>query len=122
MKTASDEPRDSYSTFLYKIRRSDYAFSRESITDHGRYPVHLPDSHRNIKLKRKFLKMEALRLTVGYFPVAFPPLFGIYVLLKPEAIFYGFSPNAPYVIAATLALMAVLFIVCSFGYYLLKKE
>ena len=39
--------------------------------------------------------MEALRLIVGYFLVAFPPLFGIGLLLKPELFFYKFSPNAP---------------------------
>lgn len=66
--------------------------------------------------------MKEFRLIAGHILVILPSLFGIYVLLKPEAIFYGFSPNAPYVIAATLALMAVLFMVCAFGYYLLKKE
>lgn len=66
--------------------------------------------------------MKEFRLIAGHILVILPPLFGIYVLLKPEAFFYGFSPNAPYVIAATLALAAVLFMVCAFGYYLLKKE
>lgn len=66
--------------------------------------------------------MEALRLIVGYFLVAFPPLFGIGLLLKPELFFYKFSPNAPYVIAAALVAVMVLSMACTFGYYLLKKE
>ena len=65
--------------------------------------------------------MEALRLIVGYFLVAFPPLFGI-GLLKPELFFYKFSPNAPYVIAAALVAVMVLSMARAFGYYLLKKE
>ena len=68
------------------------------------------------------MKKKEFRLIAGHILVILPPLFGIYVLLKPEAFFYGFSPNAPYVIAATLALVAVMFMVCAFGYYLLKKE
>lgn len=66
--------------------------------------------------------MEALRLIVGYFLVAFPPLLGIGLLLKPELFFYKFSPNAPYVIAAALVAVMVLSMACTFGYYLLKKE
>ena len=66
--------------------------------------------------------MEALRLIVGYFLVAFPPLSGIGLLLKPELFFYKCSPNAPYVIAAALVAVMVLSMACAFGYYLLKKE
>ena len=66
--------------------------------------------------------METLRLVVGYFLVAFPPLFGIGMLLEPNLFFYKFSPNAPYVIAAALVVVMVLSMAFSFGLYLLKKK
>ena len=66
--------------------------------------------------------METLHLIVGYFLVAFPPLFGIGMLLEPKLSFYKFSPNAPYVIAAALGVVMVLSMACTFGYYLLKRE
>ena len=54
--------------------------------------------------------------------MAFPPLFGIGMLLEPKLSFYKFSPNAPYVIAAALVVVMVLSMACTFGYYLLKRE
>lgn len=66
--------------------------------------------------------METLHLVVGYFLVAFPPLFGIGMLLDPKLFFYKFSPNAPYVVAATLVLVMILSMAFSFGLYLLTKK
>lgn len=66
--------------------------------------------------------METLRLVVGYILIIFPPVYGLRLLLDPEAFFYKYSASAPLVVAATLVLVMILSMAFSFGLYLLKKK
>ena len=66
--------------------------------------------------------METLRLVVGYILIIFPPVYGLRLLLDPEAFFYKYSASAPLVVAATMVLVMILSMAFSFGLYLLKKK
>lgn len=66
--------------------------------------------------------METLRLVVGYILIIFPPVYGLRLLLDPEAFFYKYSASTPLVVAATLVLVMILSMAFSFGLYLLKKK
>lgn len=66
--------------------------------------------------------METLHLVVGYILIIFPPVYGLRLLLDPEAFFYKYSASAPLVVAATLVLVMILSMAFSFGLYLLKKK
>lgn len=66
--------------------------------------------------------MKLLRTIAGYILVIFPPLYGLRLLLDPDAFFYKYSASAPLVVAATLVLVMILSMAFSFGLYLLKKK
>lgn len=66
--------------------------------------------------------MKLLRTIAGYILVIFPPLYGLRLLLDPDAFFYKYSAGAPLVVAATLVLVMILSMAFSFGLYLLKKK
>ena len=58
--------------------------------------------------------MKNLRIIAGYILIIFPPVYGLRLLLDPEAFFYK--------VAATLVLVMILSMAFSFGLYLLKKK
>lgn len=66
--------------------------------------------------------MKNLRIIAGYILIIFPPVYGLRLLLDPEAFFYKYSANALLVGCGNIGVGDDFINGLSFGLYLLKKK